>query len=170
MLDLPYIVEVQIGLAVLWTGYRTFLSGQSFFARNRAFLLGSSVAAWIFPLLSIPVWTPETSVQDVTLGAAAGCSAVRCRDGRLAKACALYPVVRGSGVRFGTVRTLGGETVEDGSAGRSGTSREYPLFQALRAGRVVFVLSSDLDRGTGRRSGTAFRDHSARAGACVIGT
>ena len=71
MLDLPYIVEVQIGLAVLWTGYRTFLSGQSFFARNRAFLLGSSVAAWIFPLLSIPVWTPETSVQDVTLGAAA---------------------------------------------------------------------------------------------------
>ena len=71
MLDLPYIVEVQIGLAVLWTGYRTFLSGQSFFARNRAFLLGSSVAAWIFPLLSIPVWTLETSVQDVTLGAAA---------------------------------------------------------------------------------------------------
>ena len=71
MLDLPYIVEVQIGLAVLWTGYRAFLSGQSFFARNRAFLLGSSVAAWIFPLLSIPVWTPETSVQDVTLGAAA---------------------------------------------------------------------------------------------------
>ena len=166
MLGLPYIVEVQIGLAVLWTGYRAFLSGQSFFARNRAFLLGSSVAAWIFPLLSIPVWTPETSVQDVTLG----CSAVRCRDGRLAKACALYPVVRGSGVRFGTVRTLGGETVEDGSAGRSGTSREYPLFQALRAGRVVFVLSSDLDRGTGRRSGTAFRDRSARAGACVIGT
>ena len=39
MLDLPYIVEVQIGLAVLWTGYRAFLSGQSFFARNRAFLL-----------------------------------------------------------------------------------------------------------------------------------
>ena len=71
MLDLPYIVEVQIGLAVLWTGYRAFLSGQSFFARNRAFLLGSSVAAWIFPLLSIPVWTSETSVQDVTLGAAA---------------------------------------------------------------------------------------------------
>ena len=71
MLGLPYIVEVQIGLAVLWTGYRAFLSGQSFFARNRAFLLGSSVAAWIFPLLSIPVWTPETSVQDVTLGAAA---------------------------------------------------------------------------------------------------
>lgn len=172
MLDLPYIVEVQIGLAVLWTGYRAFLSGQSFFARNRAFLLGSSVAAWIFPLLSIPVWTPETSVQDVTLGAAAVVDALPSgaeTDG-LRKLGALYPVVRGSGVRFGTVRTLGGETVEDGSAGRSGTSREYPLFQALRTGRVVFVLSSDLDRGTGRRSGTAFRDHSARAGACVIGT
>ena len=76
MLDLPYIVEVQIGLAVLWTGYRAFLSGQSFFARNRAFLLGSSVAAWIFPLLSIPVWTSETSVQDVTLGAAADADAL----------------------------------------------------------------------------------------------
>ena len=71
MLDLPYIVEVQIGLAVLWVGYRACLSGQSFFARDRAFLLGSSVAAWIFPLLSIPVWASEPSVQSVTLGATA---------------------------------------------------------------------------------------------------
>ena len=172
MLDLPYIVEVQIGLAVLWTGYRTFLSGQSFFARNRAFLLGSSVAALDFSaVVDSRLDTGDVRAgRDTRRGSRCGCSAVRCRDGRLAKACALYPVVRGSGVRFGTVRTLGGETVEDGSAGRSGTSREYPLFQALRAGRVVFVLSSDLDRGTGRRSGTAFRDHSARAGACVIGT
>lgn len=52
--------------------------------------------------------------RDTRRGSRCGCSAVRCRDGRLAKACALYPVVRGSGVRFGTVRTLGGETVEDG--------------------------------------------------------
>lgn len=147
MLDLPYIVEVQIGLAVLWTGYRTFLSGQSFFARNRAFLLGSSVAAWIFPLLSIPVWTLETSVQDVTLGAAAVADALPFgaeTDGL--RKLALYILwFAGAGFVLGRFVRSGVKLWRTGSAGRSGTSREYPLFQALRAGRVVFVLSSDLD-------------------------
>jgi TonB family protein len=68
MFNLPYILEVQLCLALFWTLYRLTLRRSGALGHNRFYLLAAAVAALVIPALSIPVWTPEAPVAQVGVG------------------------------------------------------------------------------------------------------
>ncbi|MDR0955415.1 MAG: hypothetical protein LBM20_08605 [Rikenellaceae bacterium] len=70
-MNLPYIIEVQICIALFWVVYRLFMRRSNAFGHNRAYLLGAVALAFILPALSIPVWpAPEpVPVELFDLGA-----------------------------------------------------------------------------------------------------
>ena len=60
MITLPYILQVQVCIALFWTVYRLCMRGSGAFRHNRAYLLACIPLAFIIPALSIPVWpAPE---------------------------------------------------------------------------------------------------------------
>ena len=67
MLAIPYILQVQLCIALFWIVYRLFLRGSGAFAHNRAYLLGMVALSFAVPALSIPVW-PSAPVAQGTVG------------------------------------------------------------------------------------------------------
>lgn len=106
---------------------------------EQGFSVGLFRCGMDFPLLSIPVWTPETSVQDVTLGSGSRCGGIwpsgAETDGL--RKLALYILwFAGAGFVLGRFVRSGVKLWRTGSAAeveRHGIS----AFSALRAGRVV---------------------------------
>lgn len=63
-MELPYIIKVQLCIALLWGVYKLFLQNSGEFGHNRAYLLGMIAASFLIPALSIPVY--ESQAVPVT--------------------------------------------------------------------------------------------------------
>lgn len=62
---LPYIIEAQIALAMLWGVYRITMHRSGYFGLNRAWLLAIPALALLIPALSIPVWPASEAMNLV---------------------------------------------------------------------------------------------------------
>ena len=67
-MNLPYIIQVQICIALFWLAYRMFMRGNGMFGQTRIYLLGSVVVSFVVPALSIPAWSVQATGGTVQVG------------------------------------------------------------------------------------------------------
>ena len=60
---IPYILQVQICIALFWLAYRLFMRRSGAFGNNRIYLLALIGASFAIPAVSIPVWPSAPAVQ-----------------------------------------------------------------------------------------------------------
>ncbi len=58
---IPYLIEVQVCIALFWAVYRLCLHNSGALPHNRGFLLGAMVLSLVIPALSIPLWPAQQS-------------------------------------------------------------------------------------------------------------